>query len=158
MKRISTDQAPGAVADYSQATQHGNTVYCAGQLGFMPRADGGWELAPTLASQARYALENLRTVLRAAGTDFDRVLKVHVFLTTMDDYAAFNGIYAAFLETVWHDALGEAAFELRDDAGAVVGKRGLREIEGVIFPARAAVAVAALPMGGLVEVDCIAAV
>lgn len=157
MRRVSTDQAPGAVADYSQATVHNGTVYCAGQLGFMPSADGAWELAPTFDSQARYALENLRVVLRAAGTDFDRALKVGVFLTSMDDYAAFNAIYAAFLETVWHDALGDAAFEERDDAGALVRTKGIRELEGVILPARAAVAVAALPMAGLVEVDCIAA-
>ena len=157
MMRITTDQAPGAVADYSQATVHNGAVYCAGQIGFMPGSDGAWELAPTFDSQARYALENLRAVLRAAGTDFDRVLKVGVFLTSMDDYAAFNDIYASFLETVWHDALGDAAFEERDDAGELVRTRDLEELEGVIFPARAAVAVAALPKAALVEVDCIAA-
>ncbi len=157
MKRVSTDQAPGAVADYSQATVHNGAVYCAGQIGFMPAAGGGWELAPTFESQARYALENLRAVLRAAGTDFDRALKVGVFLTDMAHYSAFNAIYASFLDTVWRDAIGDAEFELRDDEGNVTGTRGLQEIEGVIFPARAAVAVAALPKGALVEVDCIAA-
>jgi|GEM_PF-926117 len=157
MMRVSTDQAPGAVADYSQATVHAGTVYCAGQIGFMPDGDGGWELAPTFESQARYALENLRSVLRAAGTDFDRVLKVGVFLTSMEQYTAFNAIYRAFLETVWRDALGDGAFEQRDEHGQVTGTLSLKELEGVIQPARAAVAVSELPMGALVEVDCIAA-
>jgi 2-iminobutanoate/2-iminopropanoate deaminase len=156
MRRVSTTQAPGAVADYSQAIVQSGIVYCAGQIGFLPDSDGGWELAPTLESQTRAALENLRSVLRAANTDWDRALKVQVYLTSMDDYDAFNQIYGAFLETIWRDALGEEAFIVRDDDGNPIGTRALNEMEGVVFPARAAVAVNALPMGALIEVDCTA--
>ncbi len=154
MKRIATDRAPGAVADYSQALVHDGVVWCAGQVGFMltmgSEGDTHWELAPTLESQVRYALENLRAVLQAAGTDFDRALKVQVFLTDMEHYGVFNAIYAGFLETVWRDTLGDEAFEAE-------GSKSLRDIEGVTFPARAAVAVVALPKGALIEIDCVAA-
>ena len=157
MKRSATDRAPGAVADYSQALVHEGVVWCAGQIGFMltmgSEGDTHWELAPTLESQARYALENLRAVLQAAGTDFDRALKVQVFLTDMEQYGTFNDIYAGFLETVWRDTLGDEAFE----AGTEEGSGGLRDIEGVTFPARAAVAVSGLPKGALIEIDCVAA-
>ncbi len=157
MRRISTHEAPGAVADYSQATVHNGTVYCAGQIGFTQTPEGGWDLAPTFETQARCALHNLRAVLQAAGTDFHQVLKVGVFLTSMEDYAAFNTVYAAFLETVWREALGSASFEVQNTAGDGVRTRGLREHPEVILPARAAVAVAALPKGARVEVDAIAA-
>ena len=157
MKRVSTPQAPGAVADYSQATVHNGTVYCAGQIGFTPSTAGGWELATSFEDQTRCALNNLRAVLQAAGTDFNQVLKVGVFLTSMDDYAAFNTLYADFLETVWREVLGPDSFEVPDDEGTGVRTLGLREHPDVILPARAAVAVAALPKGARVEVDAIAA-
>ncbi len=157
MTRVSTDQAPGAVADYSQALVHGGVVYCAGQIGFERNPDGGWALATSFQAQALNALRNLQAVLQAAGTDWDRVLKVHVYLTSMEQYGTFNQIYAEFLEEVWRHALGPEAFAVRNESGELLRQRPLKETEGVIFPARAAVAVAGLPKGAVVEVDCIAA-
>ena len=43
-----------------------------------------------LASETRQTFENLRCVLAAAGLSFEHVIKVHVFLTDMDDFAVMK--------------------------------------------------------------------
>lgn len=44
----------------------------------------------------RQALSNLKAVLEAAGSDLKNVLKVNVFITTMDDFATMNEAYDEF--------------------------------------------------------------
>ena len=40
--------------------------------------------------------QNLSAVLAAAGSDMTKVLKTTCFLATMDDFAAFNAVYAQY--------------------------------------------------------------
>ena len=42
------------------------------------------------------SMENLKAVLEAAGTGFDRVVKTTCFLRSMDDFAAFNEVYGRY--------------------------------------------------------------
>ena len=69
-------------------------VFCAGQVGFRPGTtelvDGGIE------EQTRQTLENLSSVLEAAGSSLNRVVKTLVFLADPSDFAAFNGVYRTF--------------------------------------------------------------
>jgi len=51
---------------------------------------------PDLASQARQALENMRQIVVAGGSDLKSVLSVDVFLTDIDKFAEFNEIYKEF--------------------------------------------------------------
>lgn len=39
---------------------------------------------------------NLQAVLEAAGTSIDNVVKVNIFLTKMENFAAINKVYAEF--------------------------------------------------------------
>jgi len=88
---VQTDSAPRAIGPYSQAIAGGGLVFTAGQIGIDP-ASG--ELVPGgVAAQAERAMRNLAAILDAAGTSFDRVLKVTIFLADMDDYAAVNEVY-----------------------------------------------------------------
>ena len=41
-------------------------------------------------------MENLKVVLEAAGTGFDKVVKATVFLADIGDFAAFNAVYADY--------------------------------------------------------------
>jgi len=79
---------------FSSATRVGNLVFLAGQVGNTP---GTRQLADTgIAGQTRQALENIKTVLAAAGSSLERVVKCTVFLTSMGDYQAMNAVYATY--------------------------------------------------------------
>lgn len=79
---------------FSSATRVGNLLFLAGQVGNTP---GTRQLADTgIAGQTRQAFENIKTVLAAAGSSLERVVKCTVFLTSMGDYQAMNAVYATF--------------------------------------------------------------
>ncbi len=88
---VSTEEAPKAIGPYSQAIATGGFVFCSGQVGFDP-ATG--ELEEGLANQVTRGLENLQAVLKEAGVSAANVVKTTVFLTSMDDFAAMNELYA----------------------------------------------------------------
>lgn len=91
---VHTSNAPEAVGPYSQAIASQNLVFCSGQVGLDP--DTG-ELVPgTVADETRRALDNLSTVLDAAGTSIVHVLKVTAYLTNMNDFGEFNDAYAEY--------------------------------------------------------------
>ena len=95
MKRIiSTEAAPKAVGPYSQAVAFGNLLFCAGQIPLDP-ANGQIDGAD-VAQQTHRVCENIRGVLAANGMGFADVVKTTVFLTTMEDFAAMNEVYARF--------------------------------------------------------------
>lgn len=91
---IMTENAPGAIGPYSQATSAAGLVFSSGQLPIDPAtgafAEGG------IAAQTRQALKNLAAVLEAGGSSLDMVLKTTVFLKDMNDFAEMNGAYAEF--------------------------------------------------------------
>lgn len=88
---VQTDAAPSAIGAYSQAIRSGNLIFTSGQVGADP-ASG--VLAEGVAAQAERALGNLASVLDAAGSGFDRVVKTVIFLTSVDDWATVNEAYA----------------------------------------------------------------
>ena len=93
---IHTDAAPKAIGPYSQAIAAGGMVFCSGQIPIDPATgnlvEGGIE------AQAHQVLRNLAAVLEAAGADLSRVVKTTVFLQSMNDFAAMNGVYAAYFD------------------------------------------------------------
>lgn len=94
---IQTDKAPAAIGPYSQAVVAPPFVFVSGQLGLDPAS--GNLVGGDLDSQARQALENLRQILIAAGSSLARTTAVEVFLTDMDQFTAFNAIYADYFTT-----------------------------------------------------------
>jgi 2-iminobutanoate/2-iminopropanoate deaminase len=88
---VSTAGAPKAIGPYSQGIIANGFLFTAGQVALDP-AKG--ELVPGgIAEQTTRALENLRAILKEAGTDFSRVVKTTVFLVDMADFAPMNEIY-----------------------------------------------------------------
>ncbi|MBU1042572.1 MAG: Rid family detoxifying hydrolase [Proteobacteria bacterium] len=121
-KTVQTANAPAAIGPYSQAVTYGGLVFLSGQLGIVP-ATG--IIPEDFSAQARQALDNVRAVVEAAGSNLERVLSVDVFLIDMGRFGEFNEIYSTYFTS--HK------------------------------PARAAVAVAALPREAQVEVRVVAA-
>lgn len=89
---IRTDKAPGAVGPYSQAIKVGNLLFLSGQVGLDPAT--GKLAGDDVGTQLEQVIRNITTVLEAAGSSLQQVVKATVFLYDMDDYAKMNEIYA----------------------------------------------------------------
>jgi 2-iminobutanoate/2-iminopropanoate deaminase len=118
---IHTDGAPAAAGPYSQAIRTGDLVFTAGQLGIDPAT--GELVGPDVASQAEAALRNLRSILEAAGSGLDRLVKVTVFLADIGEWAAVNEVYSRLVPEPYP---ARSAFAVRD-----LPKGGRVEIEAV---------------------------
>jgi 2-iminobutanoate/2-iminopropanoate deaminase len=123
-QRVHSDKAPATIGPYSQAVIANGFVFTAGQVAINPAThkliEGGIE------EQTRQVLENLKSVVEAAGTSLEAVVKTTVFLTYMGNFAAMNTIYAQYFNT--------------DPP-----------------PARSTVQVSDLPLGAMIEIECVAA-
>ena len=94
MKMIATDKAPKALGPYSQGCVHNGMLYSAGQIAINPITNA--IEATDIVGQTEQVCQNLGAVLEAAGTGFDHVVKTTCFLADMEDFAAFNAIYAEY--------------------------------------------------------------
>ena len=92
MEKIFTEQAPAAIGPYSQAIKTGGLVYTSGQIPINPVT--GMIEASDITGQTEQVMKNLEAVLKAAGSSFERTVKTLCFLKNMDDFAAFNEVYA----------------------------------------------------------------
>jgi 2-iminobutanoate/2-iminopropanoate deaminase len=91
MKSVSTPSAPAAIGPYSQAKIVGNLLFTAGQIPLVPET---MEMVTgSIEAQTERVLQNLGAILKDASTSWDRVLKTTVFLTDLNDFAAFNAVY-----------------------------------------------------------------
>ncbi|WP_303973454.1 RidA family protein [Streptococcus merionis] len=92
MTTISTDKAPSAIGPYVQGKVVGNLLFMSGQVPLCPET--GEVVGETIEEQTEQVLKNIAAILEAAGTDFDHVVKTTCFLRDMNDFAAFNDVYA----------------------------------------------------------------
>jgi reactive intermediate/imine deaminase len=92
MKPISTPDAPAAIGPYSQAVRAGDTVYLSGQIPLDPKT---MQIVEGFENQVKRVFENLRAVCRAAGGDFDRVVRVTIYLTDLGKFPIVNDLMAA---------------------------------------------------------------
>jgi 2-iminobutanoate/2-iminopropanoate deaminase len=81
-------------APYSAAVVHRHLVFISGQVAY--DYEKKKLISGTIEEEARSALENLKTVIEDVGSGFDRVLKVSVFLTDIEDFERFNAVYKEF--------------------------------------------------------------
>lgn len=93
MKTIHTTDAPGAIGPYSQGYEANGFVFTSGQIAIIPETG---EIAKGIEEQAARCCKNVGAILKAAGCGFENVIKTTCFLADMDDFAAFNEIYAAY--------------------------------------------------------------
>lgn len=94
IESISTPDAPAAIGPYSQAVKAHGFVYTSGQIALDPAT--GALVEGSFEDQVHRVFRNLQAILRAAGTDFSRVLKATVYVTDLGNFAALNAIYASY--------------------------------------------------------------
>ena len=93
-KIINTTQAPAAIGPYSQANQVGNMVFTSGQIPLIPETmeiiEGG------ISEQTEQVMKNLLAVLEQANASAQTVIKTTCFIKDMNDFVAFNAVYAKY--------------------------------------------------------------
>lgn len=94
MKKIHTDKAPAAIGPYSQAILYGDILFTSGQIPIDPAT--GSVKAEGITAQTEQVMRNLEAVLTSAGASFESAIKTTCFLADMDDFAAFNEVYAKY--------------------------------------------------------------
>ena len=93
-KVIQTDKAPGAIGPYSQALIHKDMLFASGQIPLNPA--NGQLVEGDIKVQTEQVMKNIAGLLEAAGISFEHVIKTTCFLRDMDDFAAFNEVYAKY--------------------------------------------------------------
>lgn len=89
-----TPNAPAAIGPYSQAVVAGNLVFTSGQIALDPVTnaivEGGIE------AQTERVCQNVQAILEHCGSSLAKVAKTCCFLADMNDFAAFNAVYAKY--------------------------------------------------------------
>ena len=93
---IATSRAPTAIGPYSQAVRVGEWVFVSGQIPLHPGT--GDVVIGGIEEQTRQALDNLRSVLKAAGASLREVVKTTIYLVDLADFTSVNQIYASYFE------------------------------------------------------------
>lgn len=93
-RAIQTANAPRPIGPYSQGVMKAPFLFTAGQVGIDPKTSQ--MVAGGVEAETRQALLNLKGIIEEGGRSLDDVVKTTVFLLTMDDFKAFNGVYAEF--------------------------------------------------------------
>jgi 2-iminobutanoate/2-iminopropanoate deaminase len=93
-KAVTTPKAK-VIGPYSAAIECGDLVFVSGQIPLDSLA--GKLVEGDIAAQTRQSLENIKTILAAAGLTFAHVVKTTIFLTSMGDFAAVNDVYKCYM-------------------------------------------------------------
>ena len=93
---ISTPKAPAAIGSYSQAVKVDSTVYISGQIPLDPQTME--VVSEDFSVQAQQVFANLIAVAEAAGGKLSDAVKLNVYLTDLNDFAALNEVMSSFMQ------------------------------------------------------------
>lgn len=91
---INTKKAPAAIGPYSQGIIAGNLVFTSGQLPIDPST--GELVTDDIKLATKVSLENVKAILEEAGSSIEKVIKVTVYVTNIDDFSKINEVYAEY--------------------------------------------------------------
>jgi reactive intermediate/imine deaminase len=115
---IHTASAPGAIGTYSQAIESNGLVFLSGQIPLDPATmtlvEGDFE------TRARRVFDNLQAVTEAAGSDLNHIVKLTIYLTDLDNFAAVNAVMEDYFDEPYpaRAALGVASLPKGTDVEA----------------------------------------
>lgn len=120
-KIIATKNAPQAIGPYSQAVQAGDMLFISGQIPLDPATSE--IVGRTAAEQSEQVFKNIGAILKAAGLDYQDVVKTTVLLKSIQDFASVNEVYARYFTGEYP---ARAAYEVGN-----LPKNALVEIEAI---------------------------
>ena len=94
---IATKDAPQAIGPYSQAIRANGFVFVSGQVAIDPATQQ--VITGDVAGQTERVLKNLSAILKAAGSELEKVVRSTVFLKNMADFAAMNEVYGKYFSS-----------------------------------------------------------
>lgn len=94
-KKVFSEQAPAAIGPYSQGIEVEGYVYVSGQL---PVNAAKNELESGIQKQTDRCLQNIRSVLAAAGLVMEDIVKTTVFMTDLGQFQTMNEVYSAYFK------------------------------------------------------------
>jgi len=92
IKTVFTEDAPKPGGHYSQAVVYNGLVFVAGQLAIDPAT--GEKLTGSIEQQTEQCLKNVAAILKASGSDLNRVLRMTIYVSDMEHWPAVNTVYA----------------------------------------------------------------
>jgi 2-iminobutanoate/2-iminopropanoate deaminase len=109
---ITSPELSSPVGPFTQAIKVGGFLYLSGQVGQDPAT--GKLVEGGIVAETERVFQNLSAVLKAAGKSFDHVARAGVYLTSISDFAAMNGIYAKYFSQPFpaRTTIGVAALPL----------------------------------------------
>ncbi len=96
-KVITAAGAPKAIGPYSQAVRAGRFLFLSGQLPLDPET--GNISGDEIKTQTRQAIENIKSILAAAGVSLSDVVKTTVFLKDIGHFPEMNQVYRQYFAT-----------------------------------------------------------
>jgi 2-iminobutanoate/2-iminopropanoate deaminase len=93
---IETDRAARPIGPYSQAIRANGFVFVAGEKGIDPRT--GKIVPGGVQAETRQTLENIKAILEAAGSSFDRAVQSFVYVVDIGEFAQMNEVYAEYFK------------------------------------------------------------
>ena len=94
LRAIATDRAPKPVGPFSQAIKANGFVFVAGITARDPKT--GQVIEDDITRQTERVMENIKAILEAAGSSFDRTVKTTVYLKDMNDFDTMGKVYSRY--------------------------------------------------------------
>jgi 2-iminobutanoate/2-iminopropanoate deaminase len=94
IETVLTENAPPPGGHYSQPVVHNGLVFVAGQLAIKPN---GERVLDSIEAQTEQAMANVAAILRAAGSDLSRLLKVTIYVSDIELWGAVNQVYTRLM-------------------------------------------------------------
>lgn len=91
MEHVKTEHAPSAIGPYSQGIIANGFLYSAGQIALDPAT--GQMVEAEIVAQTERVMDNLQSILEAAGAAWGDVVKTTVYLHDLTDFPTVNEIY-----------------------------------------------------------------
>ena len=95
-KIIYTKNAPAPIGPYSQAVAYGDMLFVSGQIALDPATSN--LVQNDVQAETKQVMENIESILKEAGMNFNNVLKTTIFLMDMAQFGAVNEVYSRYFE------------------------------------------------------------
>ena len=95
---ISIPNAPAPVGPYSQAIDTGNMLFVSGQIPLNP--EDGKLIVASIVESTHQVMQNIQSLLLAAGFEWTHVVKCSIFLKDLNDFNEVNKVYSSYFEDV----------------------------------------------------------
>ena len=96
MNIINTNNAPGAIGPYSQATEVNGLIFVSGQLPIDPST--GNLVTGDIKAMTRQSMNNIKAILECCGSSMDKILKTTILVKDLSLFCDVNSAYGEFFE------------------------------------------------------------